>query len=662
MVNQQFKAWLRTACALLGVAGVLVLGACGGGNGAPNNPYEPVPPTIPSPSILPSAITVYPGTPATLTISGGVAPFRLFSSDSNALPIVGTTSGDTVVLAANQVSATTTVNVTVQDSRGLTSFPASVTVNPAPLIASGITITANPNPACASTDGNLCSGGTGTAVVQVTGNGGVGIQGRSVRYDVVQGSFSIVSTNPANPLVQTLTTITDSKGNATVVLSVPADTPTQTGIIRATDLTSGNQVTATFTILQVTTGGQVLSVLPQGTTTITGPDTAHCSSGVSVTNYIFGGTPPYQVGTNFPGAVTITGVPVTKSGGAFVTTTNGTCFVNLTYVITDATGRTIPAGNYPTVTNQLGTVTPTPPATTLVVTPGAIAKVNCVPANTFQFIGTGGVTPYSAVVSSSTSSTTPSLSPQTGVTQGQAITVSGLTSPSNTIVTLFDSSSPRQSATVSIDCSGTGTPPVVSPLAVTPSNYNFTLVPPAGPGTCVNQTANFAVTGGTAPYTVFFTTPRPGAIISPTTLSASGQGFAVTGLTDGVLTTNITVQDAASPPLQQVVTITCPTPSTGNPIAVTPNTYTYVGELACSTSASLFTINGGLPPYTVFFPVPGTAGTITPTQVPGGSPPNNQFVVSGMPGTPLPRTTQVTIRDSSSIAQTSTVTIECRAP
>ena len=46
-------------------------------------------------------------------------------------------------------------------------------------------------------------------------------------------------------------------------------------------------------------------MLPHGNTTINGPDNQHCSSGVSVTNYIFGGTPPYQVGINFPGAATL---------------------------------------------------------------------------------------------------------------------------------------------------------------------------------------------------------------------------------------------------------------------------------------------------------------------------------------------------------------------
>lgn len=649
MVNRHFTAWLRSAGVLFGIAGVLLLSACGGGNGAPNNPYEPPPPVIPPPSVLPGSLTIYPGTPATLTISGGIAPFRIFSSDSTALPVAATANGDTVVLAANAVTAQTPVSITVQDARGLTSTPASVTVNPAPLLPTGVTVTANPNPACAGTNGNLCSGGTGTAMVRVTGNGGVGIAGRAEKFDVVQGTFSIVSTNPANPLVSTLTTTTDVNGDATVVLSVPADTPTQSGIIRVTDLTSGNQVTGSFTILQVTTGGEVLAVLPLGNTTISGPDNQHCSSGVSVTNYIFGGTPPYQIGINFPGAATLSGAPVLKSGGAFTTTTNGTCFINLTYVITDATGRTIPSGGYPTVTNQLGTVAPTPPPTTLVVTPGAIAKANCVPANTFQFIGTGGITPYSAVVTSSTSSTTPTLVPQNGITQGQAVLVSNLTSPSSTTVTLFDNSSPRQSGTVTIDCTGAPTPPPPSALVISPLNYNYSTT------TCVNKTSNFVVTGGTAPYTVFFASGGAGATIAPSTVAASGQGFSVTGLSNSALTTNITVSDSSTPQLVQVATITCPNGAPPPPVTVAPVSYTHTAAVCAAMSTSdNFVITGGTAPYSVFFSVPGTVGTISPSLVLSSG---MGFSVSGLAN--QVKVNQVTIQDSSPTPIVTVVTVNC---
>ena len=651
MLNRLFAAYLRWTGALVGGIGLLVLAGCGGGSGAPNNPYEPPPPPIPPLLVLPSTMTVYPGTPATLTISGGLAPYRAFSTNATALPVSTNVSGTTIVLAANPVTEKADVQVTVQDSLGTTSTPATITVQPAPLLPSLITITGNPDPACAGTENTICSSGTGTALVKVTGAGGVGIKGRQVRFDVVQGTFQIVSTNPAQPLVTTFTTSTDANGNATAILSVPPDTPTQSGILRATDVTTGQQITGAFLIQQTTIDGAVLSVLPLGTTTITGPDTATCSSGVTVTYFIFGGTPPYRVDTNFPQAIAIGGAPVTKSGGAFTATTNGTCFENLTFVITDATSRTIPTGSYPFITNEAGSTPPTPPLTPLVVTPGAIAKTNCVPANTFQFLGTGGVAPYSAVVTSSTSPTSPILSPQTGLASGQAVTVAGLTSPSTTTITLFDSASPRQSGSVTIDCSGTVPPPPPSALVVTPPNYNYT------GGTCVGQVSSFKVTGGTPPYTAFVTSGQTGAVITPTAIAASGNSFLVTGLTNTIATTNVTVMDSGSPILQQVVSMSCPAlPS----LTVQPATFTYSANPTppaptCAAAVSNFVIQGGTPPYTVAFSVPGTTGTINPTTVTASG---AGFSVTNLANTP--KVNQITITDSNaSQAATSIVSITC---
>ncbi|MCC6870115.1 MAG: hypothetical protein IT522_14955 [Burkholderiales bacterium] len=655
MTDRLFAAFLRWTGALLGVAGLLVLAGCGGGSGAPNNPYEPPPPPIPPLLVLPSAITVYPGTPTTLTVSGGVAPYRAFSTDATALPVSTNVVGETIVLAANPVNAMTGVQVTVEDARGVTSTPVAVTVQPAPLLPSLITITGNPNPACSGTEATVCSGGTGTARVQVTGAGGVGIKGRQVRFDAVQGNFQLVSTNPAQPLVTTFTTTTDANGNAVAILSVPADTPTQSGILRATDVTSGQQITGAFLIQQMTTDGAVLAVLPLGTTTITGPDSATCSTGVTVAYFIFGGTPPYRVTTGFPQAINIGGAPVTRSGGSFTATTNGTCFENLTFVITDATGATIPTGNYPFITNERGATPPTPPLTPLVVTPGAIAKANCVPANTFQFLGTGGVAPYSAVVTSSTSPTSPILSPQTGLASGQAVTVSGLTSPSQTTITLFDSASPRQSGSVTIDCSGSVPPPPPSALVVTPPSFNY-----AG-GTCVGQTSAFKVTGGTPPYTAFVTSGQTGAVITPTSIAAAGGSFAVTGLTNTIATTNVTVMDSGSPILQQVVSVSCPALAG---LTVQPLSFTYSANPppppappapTCATAVSNFVIQGGTPPYTVAFSVPGTAGTINPTTVTNSG---AGFSVTNLAN--VPKVNQITITDSNtSQAATSVVSITC---
>jgi hypothetical protein len=553
MVNRYIGATLRSALGLLGIAGILLLSACGGGNGAPNNPYAPLPPSTPPLQVLPPAATVYPGTPATLTITGGFPPYRAFSSDATIVPVSTNVAGDTLVLAANAVSTQTTVTVTVQDSGTSSPVNVAVTVVPAPLLANNIVVTGNETPGCAGTDNIVCSGSTGNARVKVAGNTGAGIAGRQVRFDVVQGSFQLVSTNPAQPLVQTLTVSTDVNGNAVAVISVPPNTPTQTGIIRATDVTTGQSVSGTFLVQQITTNGAVLAVLPQGTTTITGPDSAHCSSGVPVTYYVFGGTPPYTIGTQFPDRVTISPTTVTKNGGSFTVTTNGTCFINLTFVITDATGRTIPTGETPTVTNQLGTGTPVPPPSALVATPGAIARTNCVPANTFQFVGTGGQPPYFAVVLSSSSTTSPIVSPQNNISSGQAINVSGITSPSTTVVQLTDNSTPRQTATVTIDCSGSPPPPTPTALVVTPQTQGTVTT------SCVGQTYTFVISGGTGPYSVFFQSPKPGATITPTSVTSSGQSFVVSGLPLGPPSgaNNITIVDSGSPALVTTASVLC---------------------------------------------------------------------------------------------------------
>src|SRR4029077_17772145 len=153
---------------------------------------------------------------------------------------------------------------------------AAVTVRPALLLPASITITGNPN--CGSSGATLCSGQDGTALVQVLGPGGAPLADRAVRFDVVQGDFSISSTTPGQPLVQSLTVTTDQNGNAAVRLVVPTTAATQFATIRATDVAGGSSVVGQFTIAQFINGNSVLSVIPNGVTTFTGPNTAQCSS------------------------------------------------------------------------------------------------------------------------------------------------------------------------------------------------------------------------------------------------------------------------------------------------------------------------------------------------------------------------------------------------
>src|SRR3989454_9066885 len=330
--NRINARWLRSISALLAFATLAVLGGCGGGSGAPNNPFAP-PPTVPGPlTILPSSATVYSNTPAILTISGGVPPYFVVSSNTVILPVGASVTNGTIVLLPANVLGDTAVLITAQDSAG-TKTTATVTVKPAPIFNT-LTIT----PASAACGANaICSGQTATAKVTVTGLGGVGIPNRQVRFDVVSGAFAIQSNDPANPLVSTLTVVSDQFGVAQVIIQANANAPTQPALLRATELTTGNQQTAQFTIVQTINGAAVLSGVPSDAT-ITGPDKVTCSSGFRIDYFIYGGTPPYTVVSTFPNAVTLINSTVLAPGLPFTAITNGTCVDPLVFSIRDAVG------------------------------------------------------------------------------------------------------------------------------------------------------------------------------------------------------------------------------------------------------------------------------------------------------------------------------------
>jgi hypothetical protein len=440
MPGYRLTAWLRPLLTLAAMAGVLSLAACGGGGGAPSqtvNGGTPTPLTI-----TPSTATVYSGVPSTFLISGGRQPYTILTSDQTALPVVGTLQGNTLVVVPGAVGNDTTVTMTVRDSAGQ-STAANVTVRPALLLPTSITITGNPN--CGSAGADLCSGQDGLASVKVLGPGGAPLAGRPVRFDVVQGDFGLSSTAPGQPVVQSLTVDTDQNGNAAVRLVVPSTAATQIATIRATDVTAGSSVVGQFTISQFVNGNSVLSVIPTGTTTFKGPDTQTCSAGASATFYVFGGTPPYTIATNFPQAISISGNPVQRSGGGFTITTNGTCFSGLTFAITDATGRVLLTP--PTADNVFGTAAP-PPA------PLQVAANQSGGTATSPLVCTGltfsytivGTAPFNASATGGTLSNGGAVPASPGT-----LTISGLPSGTTTI-TIGDSSKPQQVDTEKIFC------------------------------------------------------------------------------------------------------------------------------------------------------------------------------------------------------------------
>jgi hypothetical protein len=441
MPGYRFTAWLRPLLNLAALAGVLSLAACGGGNGAPNNPYQGGAGPL---AISPSVANLYSGNPFVFAVTGGSGPYAITSSDQAVLPVVGILDGNTLVVTPGNVGADTPVTLTVRDAQNQ-STTAALTVKPALLLPASITITGNPN--CSASGADLCSGQDGTASVLVLGPAGAPLAGRQVRFDVVQGNFALSSTAPGQPLVSSLTVTSDQNGNATVRIVVPNNAATQIATIRATDVTSGSSVVGQFTIAQFVNGSTVLSVIPTGTTTFTGPDNEHCASSGAVTFYVFGGTPPYTVAPTFQGVVQISGAPVPRSGAGFTIVPTGVCFENLTFAIVDATGQTVPSP--PTVTNVKGeNAAPVP----LNVAPGqsggsASSRVNCA-GTTFTFTITGKA-PFSAIASD------PGVTLSNGgtvATSPGVLSASTFTPGSTVTITIGDASSPQNIKSTSIFC------------------------------------------------------------------------------------------------------------------------------------------------------------------------------------------------------------------
>jgi hypothetical protein len=394
--NRHFAAWARTFAGLVALAGLIGLSGCGGGSGAPNNVFN----TPGALTLLPNPLTLYSGTPATVTIAGGQPPYTIVSSDSVALPVQTNVSGSTQTVFPNTVATATPVTLTALDALGAQTQSA-VTIQPAPFINSlklkadgylascpNPTGSANPTNEVASTF--LCAGQTGSIAVQLASLVGGGIAGRLVRFDIVQGAFQIFTELPGQTptFALTYTVPTDENGTAVArIRAVPGATQ-QTAIVQATDVSTGAFVRGTFVIVPVTNASTSDLVVLPNTVTFTGPDTQTCSSNVSSTFYVFGGQPPYTVVQAFPQALLLSPSVITASGGGFTVTTLGACFTNNTFIITDALGHSATA----TATSQFGTLAP--PTVTqpnpITVTPSTVPLLTC--GASTSVVATGGGT------------------------------------------------------------------------------------------------------------------------------------------------------------------------------------------------------------------------------------------------------------------------------
>jgi len=419
----------------------------------------PLASTPPPPlAILPATSVVFSGVPSALSVTGGVPPYKAFSSNAAVLPVAQAVAGGAIALLPASVAADTTVTITVQDSANSTTS-AAVTVRPATLLN---TLTIRPNSTDCGTTA-ICSGQTGTATITLRLPGGGPAPGRQVRFDVVAGPYGIVTTGapPTAATVPSAVVVSDAAGNAQVIIRANVDAPTQPAQIRVTDLTSGQQVTGDFLIQQRTDGSTILTVVPSEVN-ITGPFIGVCSSGFRIAYFIYGGTPPYRITQTFPTGAILLNPTVNASGGFFEVMTNGSCVNPEQFSIVDATGRQTTA----TLNNVPGTepIPVAPPPPDLNVIPGDISGSPCFvdtvgsiggqvirSYTTFQFVITGGTPPYN--VSIATQPPDPAiLTPSTGlvVFSGGSVKVGHVTQ--NLVLNFIDSGNPQQTTTRTITC------------------------------------------------------------------------------------------------------------------------------------------------------------------------------------------------------------------
>ncbi len=425
------KAGLISASLLIAAT----LTSCGGGGTSAS--------TIASGPLLviPASAELFPGVPVTFTVSGGTPGYVLASSNTTVLPLGSVqVSGNSFTLVANDVAVDTDVTITVRDTTNATiSTTAHVRVA---VLNNQTTLTplAPLAPGCGTN--TVCTGGDANVTVTALRNG-IKLVNRPILYTVIQGQFQFVTPNSLS-LVNSITINTDENGLATVKLAVARDVPTQVATLTTTDTTSGLVRYFNFNIVQQTNGVGILSSLPSGNTTFTGPDglvggfspgtaDGQCPIG-DVDYYIFGGTPPYRIASPLPSLVLVAapGLPfaaettLTINGGHIVARIFGCGQTQL--IVTDATNRTIETSQVIGVKGKDATVTPPTPTPTLTVSPNTGCISDTGGTNSLTVTVTGGT----ATKNLTTTSTKVTISPSSGTgTFTSTLTAAGTASPAS---------------------------------------------------------------------------------------------------------------------------------------------------------------------------------------------------------------------------------------
>ncbi len=294
--------------------------------------------------VLPTSLDAYSGIATQLTVAGGVAPYRAFSTNSAILPVTQSVTGNSVPLLAATVIANTNVSITIQDAVGQTAT-VPVIVHPQPVI---------PPPALVALP---------TAIDAYSGI--------PTQITVVGGAapYSAFSTNAAVlPVTQTVT------GNSIPLLAADVSA-TATVLVSVRD-SFGQTVVVTVTVHpRVATPAAPLVVLPTDSVAI---------PGIATRLTISGGLAPYRAFSTNSAALP---VDINVSGNTILLVANPvTVSTPVVVTIQDSVGQTVNAN---VTVRPSSTATPAP----LVVLPTSITVSKGVP---FTLTISGGASPFFA--------------------------------------------------------------------------------------------------------------------------------------------------------------------------------------------------------------------------------------------------------------------------
>lgn len=349
---------------------------------------------------------------------------------------------------------------------------------------------------------------------------GAGSVGQSLTF-VVAGGRSGYGVSSNNPAIASVSPVTNSGGQYRFTATLNANGST---VVTVTDA-AAQTATAVITVASPS-GGLLVS-----------PSSGAGTPGNTLHFAIAGGATPYTVLSNNPSiaTATIAGNQLDATLVAAGTTT---------LVVRDNTSNT-----------TMVSVTVAAPSSTLALSPTSGAG-NV--GNALSFVVTGGTPSYSV---SSNNNAIATVTPVADV-GGQNVFTASLVGSGSTVVTVTDSAA--RSATAVVTASALGS------IAVSPAS---------GAGNTGN-TLQFAIAGGTAPYTVISNNT------ARVTASISGNQLNANLVSPG--TTSLIVSDSASRTILVPITVDAP----GN-LAVAPSTG--IGSVGNLLN---FTVGGGTPPYT----------------------------------------------------------------